>query len=238
MCDRSHVQNDSTHPRHASVLGPYWQPVAGCAAGELQKEQTMTARRMTLAPAISKHSRIVRPPFALCGLVIARESGRRRRSSSPGVLSALLERSSLYRDGVDGPPRALRDAARRGGAAPSPEGGSEPESRSSTELERWLRCAACGEPIVRESAQLVVSGSHEHSFLNPSGVRFIVSCWSSAPGCVSEGERSTVWTWFPGFAWQAEVCRSCAVHLGWSFHARSRSSSTFYGLIRDRLVRS
>ena len=103
-----------------------------------------------------------------------------------------------------------------------------------TEEERWLRCAACGEPIVRETARLVVNGSHEHSFLNPSGLRFIVGCWSSAPGCLSDGERSTVWTWFPGFAWQVEVCRSCSVHLGWSFHA----GSTFYGLIRDRLVGS
>lgn len=151
-------------------------------------------------------------------------------------LRGLRERSSLYREHVNVSSYALRDVARRGGTAPTPASGSEPESSRATEDERWLRCAACGEPIVRETALLVVNGSHEHSFVNPSGLRFIVSCWSSAPGCVSDGERSTVWTWFPGFAWQVEVCRSCSVHLGWSFHARS--TTTFYGLIRDRLVGS
>lgn len=117
-----------------------------------------------------------------------------------------------------------------GTRSPSPEGADAPET--TREEERWLRCAACGARVTRERAGLVVNGAQEHSFLNPSGLRFVVSCWSSAPGCVAEGERSTVWTWFPGFAWQVELCRSCATHLGWSFHA----TTSFYGLIKDRLV--
>lgn len=101
-----------------------------------------------------------------------------------------------------------------------------------TEDERWLRCVACGERVVHAAARIAVDGSHEHGFMNPAGLRFVVGCWSSAPGCISDGSRSTVWTWFPGYAWQVELCRACAAHLGWSFHG----GTTFYGLIRDRLV--
>lgn len=114
----------------------------------------------------------------------------------------------------------------------SPKADVSPGSETEEEEERWLRCFACGANIVAERARLAVNGSHEHSFMNPSGLRFVVSCWSSAPGCIATGERSTVWTWFPGFAWQVEQCRACAAHLGWSFHA----ATSFYGLIRDHLV--
>jgi hypothetical protein len=76
-----------------------------------------------------------------------------------------------------------------------------------------------------------MNGAHEHTFMNPAGVRYTVGCYASAPGCIAEGERSAVWTWFPGYAWQIELCRSCGTHLGWSFHG----ASVFYGLIVDRL---
>jgi hypothetical protein len=78
---------------------------------------------------------------------------------------------------------------------------------------------------------MFVSGAHTHEFMNPSGVRYRVSCFKVAPGCTPDGERSTVWTWFPGYAWQIEICSACGIHLGWSFHA----SSSFYGLVHDRL---
>ena len=128
--------------------------------------------------------------------------------------------------------RATRRAGRSGAGTPAarPEGGGEPEATE--EEERWLRCASCGARVVREAARLVVNGSHEHCFLNPSGIRYVVSCWASAPGCVAEGERSAVWTWFPGYAWQVELCRSCSTHLGWSFHA----ATSFYALIRELLL--
>jgi hypothetical protein len=85
---------------------------------------------------------------------------------------------------------------------------------------------------VREADRATVNGAHEHVFMNPSGIRYTVSCWSSAPGCLGVGERSGIWTWFPGFEWRIELCRACATHLGWSFHA----ASSFYALIKDQLV--
>jgi len=119
----------------------------------------------------------------------------------------------------------------RPGEQPSSEALEDAEVR--TEEERWIRCAACGGRVAKESARISVNGAHEHEFMNPSGLRFIVQCLASAPGCRPEGERSTVWTWFPGYAWQIELCAECRAHLGWSFHA---SATTFYGLVKDRLA--
>ena len=100
------------------------------------------------------------------------------------------------------------------------------------EQERAIRCAACGARVTHERERLAMNGAHEHEFMNPSAIRFVVQCFARAPGCASEGERSSVWSWFPGFAWQGEVCRGCGTHLGWSFHG----ARTFYGLISDRLA--
>lgn len=108
------------------------------------------------------------------------------------------------------------------------------EQRSDTDEERWLYCVDCRARITPASAAAVINGAHEHEFMNPSGLRFTVRCFERAAGCRPDGARSTVWTWFPGFAWQIELCGSCACHIGWSFHAATR----FYGLIRERLVSS
>jgi hypothetical protein len=113
-----------------------------------------------------------------------------------------------------------------------PEGAADAEQ--APEEERWLRCAACGGRITPARARLEVNGSHEHSFMNPSGLRFVVACYAVAPGCVPDGAPSTVWTWFPGRAWQIALCSGCGVHLGWSFHADD--TAPFHGLVRDRIV--
>lgn len=100
------------------------------------------------------------------------------------------------------------------------------------EDEKVIRCSACGARVTRERERLTMNGAHEHEFMNPSAIRFLVQCFANAPGCASEGERSPVWSWFPGFAWQIELCRGCGTHLGWSFHG----ARTFYGLVKDRLT--
>jgi hypothetical protein len=118
------------------------------------------------------------------------------------------------------------------GTVPLPEGGEE--ASSSTDAEEWVRCAACGARLAPLRSRLEVNGAHEHEFMNPSGLRFVVACFAVAPGCDSIGEPSSVWTWFPGRAWQVALCRGCAAHVGWSFHAPE--SAPFYGLVRDRIV--
>ena len=112
-------------------------------------------------------------------------------------------------------------------------GGVE-EPRSSTEDEKWVRCAACGARLAPEQARIDIDGSHEHERMNPSGLRFVLACFAVAPGCEPNGPPSPVWTWFPGHEWQIALCRGCGAHVGWSFHAAERAP--FYGLVRDRTV--
>jgi len=99
--------------------------------------------------------------------------------------------------------------------------------------ERWLRCASCRERLAAERARISVNGSHEHEFMNPSGQRFVVLCVATAPGCITEGAPSTVWSWFPARAWRVALCSTCGSHVGWSFE--SADAPPFYALIREGL---
>ena len=114
----------------------------------------------------------------------------------------------------------------------APEGESSTSSDEEVLREKWIRCAACGERLAPEKARIAIAGAHEHEFMNPAGIRFRVACFGAAPGTTPEGDRSTVWTWFPGHAWQIALCRGCSAHVGWSFHAES--GAAFWGLVTDR----
>lgn len=120
---------------------------------------------------------------------------------------------------------------------PSTQSGPElaPRTDSVESEEPWVRCASCGERLAPVRARIDVNGAHEHELMNPSGLRFVVACFAVAPGCTPEGERSHVWSWFPGRAWQIELCKACGAHVGWSFHGE-HDVSAFYGLVRDRIV--
>jgi hypothetical protein len=111
---------------------------------------------------------------------------------------------------------------------------SQPALRSTTESgeRRFLACAQCLSQITTPGAAISVSGSHEHTFSNPEGLRFRIGCFASVTGCVAVGPRSTYWTWFPGHGWQVVVCGGCQIQLGWRFSGERR----FHGLILDRLV--
>lgn len=122
------------------------------------------------------------------------------------------------------------------GGAPSPEAAGAANEESAVALEAWIRCSACGARIAPSNASMEVNGAHEHEFMNPAAIRFVVACFREAPGCAGEGPSSTVWSWFPGRAWRVALCKACGVHLGWSFEAEG--SAPFFGLIADRIVRS
>ena len=96
-----------------------------------------------------------------------------------------------------------------------------------------MLCAACRHAIAHARDGIEVSGAHSHAFVNPAGVVFRVRCFSSAAGAVGVGEESDYWTWFPGFFWQAAVCRRCFEHLGWRYRD---AEASFFGLIADRLL--
>ncbi|HJZ88769.1 MAG TPA: cereblon family protein [Polyangia bacterium] len=96
-----------------------------------------------------------------------------------------------------------------------------------------LACARCRQHITSTSARIAVGGHHEHTRENPHGFQFHIGCFARALGCVAVSEPSLEWTWFPGYAWQIELCTGCAEHLGWRF---ASSDHHFHGLILDRLV--
>jgi hypothetical protein len=86
--------------------------------------------------------------------------------------------------------------------------------------------------VTTTAERRTVSGSHEHTFANPHGFVFRIGCFAEAT-CVPVEDPSTYWTWFPGYGWQVELCRSCGQHLGWLFR---NEEDRFHGLVLDRLV--
>lgn len=99
----------------------------------------------------------------------------------------------------------------------------------------FLVCRACGARVTRDSARIVVDGSHGHVFCNPHGIVYELGCFSSAPGCVGEGPFVGEFSWFPGFAWQIGLCGGCGALLGWRY--RGSEGSGFWGLILPHLER-
>jgi hypothetical protein len=115
----------------------------------------------------------------------------------------------------------------------APSEATSASTRDEANTERVVRCTACGHTLARPRDVFSVNGASEHEFMNPSGMRFVVRCYSKAEGARESGESSSVWTWFPGYAWTALACGGCASHIGWSFRADERA---FFALIVDRIV--
>jgi hypothetical protein len=96
-----------------------------------------------------------------------------------------------------------------------------------------LVCARCRARITHERARTEVNGKHEHYFVNPHGYDYQIGCFSKAEGCIPHGKTSGEFSWFPGYVWQIDYCRSCSWHLGWMFRSPRHF---FHGLIVDRIV--
>lgn len=112
---------------------------------------------------------------------------------------------------------------------------SMPEIETSDTDKSALLCVACQAIITFESENIEVNGSFSHSFANPHGLFFDISCYRNAPGCINSAESSSEFTWFRGYDWQVAACQNCMNHLGWLF---TSSANRFYGLISDQLIRS
>ena len=119
---------------------------------------------------------------------------------------------------------------RTGGA---PNEATAADVREKAKTERAVRCAACGHTLAHPRDSVTVNGASAHEFMNPSGIRFVVRCFAKADGARELGESSSVWTWFPGYAWTPLACGGCAAHVGWSFRAEERA---FFALIADRVT--
>jgi hypothetical protein len=96
-----------------------------------------------------------------------------------------------------------------------------------------LCCAQCQHRITEYSARMNLAGGHVHVFTNPGGYTYEIGLYEFAD-CIARGPATTEYTWFPGHTWQLALCANCHEHLGWRY--RKVGSTTFYGLIRDRLI--
>ena len=90
-----------------------------------------------------------------------------------------------------------------------------------------LVCAACGHLVTKVSEKIDVRGRHDHSFGN-LGYPVKLGCFGNAPGCTGVERVSHGYSWFPGYAWQIQVCQKCYTQLGWKYMTQHES---FYGLI-------
>lgn len=119
----------------------------------------------------------------------------------------------------------------RGSTASQKQVGARVEGEA--KKEKRLFCALCRHPITHQDERIPVNGRHEHTYTNPGGYTFRISCFHEAGGCIAIGEATTAHTWFKGYAWQVAICASCERHLGWRFQA---PADYFHGLIFDRLT--
>lgn len=94
-------------------------------------------------------------------------------------------------------------------------------------------CRVCGHSITSSAHTIQVDGNHLHTCTNPKGITFHVRCFAAAPGCMNQGNPTTDFTWFAGYAWNYSLCSQCLSHLGWFFQSGSHS---FFGLINDHLL--
>ena len=109
----------------------------------------------------------------------------------------------------------------------------ESENREKEKKETPLICSLCSGTITSSSQAISKNGQHEHAFSNPAAIACEIRCFREAPGCVVQGEATTDFSWFSGYAWQYALCATCLSHLGWRF---SSDRDSFFGLITGRLL--
>jgi hypothetical protein len=107
------------------------------------------------------------------------------------------------------------------------------EKKFGIEEEHVISCKNCGNPITTPESIISVDGKHIHSFTNPAGIIFEISCFSSADGCIVIGDSTLEHTWFEGFDWSFSHCSACLIHLGWFYQSKEES---FFGLILNLLA--
>jgi hypothetical protein len=109
---------------------------------------------------------------------------------------------------------------------------NEKKDQVEPDSNKKLFCNFCKNLITNEDEAISVEDSHTHTFSNPAGYIYTISCYQTAPGCAVVGEKTTDYSWFTGYAWQLALCHSCHEQLGWQFS----NGQQFYALISDRLT--
>ncbi len=107
-----------------------------------------------------------------------------------------------------------------------------PQDTDASDENEFLRCSDCQYPITRKRDRIEVNAKHNHVFVNPHGYVYQIGCYALAPGCVTVGEETSHFSWFPGYAWQIAICGQCLTLLGWAFRSHE---TRFFGLIVGKL---
>jgi len=118
--------------------------------------------------------------------------------------------------------------------SPAKDTRREPEDQAGDpSYKTKIICTQCRGLITFREAAREVAGKNEHTFSNPYGILFHVSCFQMAPGCLATGKTSGDFSWFPGHRWQVAICRGCQVHNGWRFVS---GEGQFFALITDKIT--
>jgi hypothetical protein len=114
-----------------------------------------------------------------------------------------------------------------------PDAETVEEDETEAETGRGILCRSCRQLITARQHETTVNGQHQHTFFNPAGIVFEISCYRQADGCVVRGQPTDEFTWFAGYDWQYSLCATCGMHMGWFFRSRD---SFFFGLISSKLI--
>jgi len=110
---------------------------------------------------------------------------------------------------------------------------TQSEQESVEKNQAVLCCAVCQHIITSGASAISVDGEHTHIKINPDGRKFLLRCFSTAPGCAMAGDPTSYFSWFAGYNWQFAHCNQCGAQMGWFYEGQSK----FYGLIKEQLVR-
>lgn len=100
---------------------------------------------------------------------------------------------------------------------------------------RVLTCKECHQKIADRSDVFSMSQSGpQGAYVNPHGYVHEMITVRKATGVYLNGRPSTLYSWFPGYAWTILQCGGCHCHVGWRFTASDKAllPKKFWGLCR------
>ncbi|KAL3085173.1 hypothetical protein niasHS_010242 [Heterodera schachtii] len=94
-------------------------------------------------------------------------------------------------------------------------------------------CSNCAQSLCNVSDIVNLStGSNSTLFTNSHGFVHDLFTIKKVSGILLNGQPSTEFSWFPGYAWTVMQCATCGHHLGWRFSSPSLIPARFFGVSR------
>ncbi|RZF44225.1 hypothetical protein LSTR_LSTR003865 [Laodelphax striatellus] len=107
-------------------------------------------------------------------------------------------------------------------------------------LERMhtYQCSHCNITVGSKRDVIIMSvDGPQSTYVNPNGYLHETLTLSQTINVKLNGEPSTQFSWFPGYAWITAFCAHCRSHMGWKFVAQKNDlqPKKFWGLSRRSL---